>query len=81
MKKSNISIGERVRAARESVGLSRQELHAKTGLAGLGMIETGRREGIGSLKKIARALGITLGQLVDWPVSKKQRVRGRANGN
>ena len=60
--------GDRVRARRLAAGLSQEALAHESGLqrAYIGLVETGRRNvGLDNLARLARALGVGLGELLD----------------
>ncbi len=59
--------GARMRALRESLGLSQLELSRRSGIAqeSLSRIETGRRDPrLGTLQRLARGMGLSLDQLM-----------------
>jgi DNA-binding XRE family transcriptional regulator len=61
-------VGARIRAARESAGLSQQELSRRSGMAqeSLSRIETGRRDPrLGTLRRLAKGLDLSLDQLME----------------
>jgi transcriptional regulator with XRE-family HTH domain len=61
------SLGERVRARREALGLSQEALAHQTGVhwTFLGQVERGRRNiSLHNLLKVAQGLGIDPGELV-----------------
>ena len=61
-------VGARIRAARESASLSQQELSRRSGIAqeSLSRIETGRRDPrLGTLRRLAKGLGLSLDQLME----------------
>ena len=70
MKRTNIlkKLGDKVRTYREAAGLSQEALGNQTelGRTYISGVERGvRNPSIVSLEKIARALGVTLSQLVE----------------
>jgi len=68
-KAHRIELGEAIRARRDKQGITQQELALKTdcGQSNIYRIETGRVSvGIDVLVRIARALEITVGELVSF---------------
>ena len=61
-------VGAKIRAIRESVGLSQMELARRSGMAqeSLSRVETGRRDPrLGTLQRLARGMGLSLDQLLE----------------
>ena len=61
-------VGARIRAVRETVNLSQQELSRRSGIAqeSLSRIETGRRDPrLGTLQRLARGMGLSLDQFME----------------
>lgn len=67
---SATTTGDRVRSAREAAGLSREALAARAGVAlrTLARIELGEDMRLGTLTSIARALDVSVVDLVADPV-------------
>jgi DNA-binding XRE family transcriptional regulator len=62
------TVGANIRAVRESLSLSQQELSRRSGVAqeSLSRIETGRRDPrLGTLQRLARGMGLSLAQLME----------------
>lgn len=62
------AVGARIRALRKSASVSQQELASRAGMAqeSLSRIETGRRDPrLGTLRRLARGLGLSLDQLME----------------
>jgi transcriptional regulator with XRE-family HTH domain len=67
-------IGDRVRAARERLGWSREALafHAEVSWSAIAQVETGRRTNLrpSTLVALSRALGVTIDYLIDGGMSR-----------
>ena len=64
-----MSLGERIRAARKEKGMTQKQLGAGIGVsqAAIGQFENGESNPkVSTLQKIADALEIPIGELIDW---------------
>lgn len=71
-------VGPRIRQLREARGLSREDLADKAGISPRGLAEAekdGSNPTLSTLMGVARALGVTLDQLVGQETDVAQRLR------
>jgi HTH-type transcriptional regulator, competence development regulator len=73
-----MSLGEKVRATRQRKGMNQKELAKASGItpATVSRVEKGQVKQLKSdaLKRLARALGVTIDELVDLDPSEEERI-------